>query len=99
SQWLCTTDMNVNGPWKVNFQTASTATPSGYWADTGLTYGDRTSSWGEHRSYGWNLDAQTGARERNDASSPDKRYDTLNHMQYFGTRTWEWSTANLPLPG
>ena len=104
----CSYDPYANGPWRVNFQTASTTTPAGYWGDSGLVYGDRNSSHPSgvpyqdsyaHPYYGWNVDSQSSARERNDASSPDKRYDTFNHMQLFGARTWEWATTNLPVPG
>jgi hypothetical protein len=55
---------------KVNFQRATTATPVGYVADTGQTYGDRNGL-----TYGWSVDKNNRARER--GVNPDKRRDTL----------------------
>src|SRR5687767_5941523 len=59
---------------RINFQTGSTVTPAGYQADTGAVFGVRASG----LSYGWNLDGSAFARERNSATSLDKRHDTLN---------------------
>ncbi len=73
---------------KINFQTATAQVPDGYLADTGVVFGDR----GNGFSYGWDLDATGGTRERNNAASQDKRYDTLNHMLRAapdGPRFWE----------
>jgi 3-phytase len=78
----------VTGAIKVNFQPASTSTPSGYLADTGTIFGDR----GQY-SYGWN-ESNLQTRDRNAANSLDQRYDTLNHMQMYGARKWEIDLPN-----
>src|SRR5688572_19275968 len=62
----------------VNFQTSTSPTPLGYAADLGSTYGYRAAS---GHTYGWSVAAGAGARDRNDARSPDQRYDTLNHFR------------------
>ena len=77
-------------PVSVNFQPASSAVPSGYVADTGATFGDR----GNGYSYGWNTSLSSAARDRNDPSSPDQRYDTLIHTQLSGSATWEIALPN-----
>src|SRR5688572_4909659 len=69
----------------VNFQKTTPAAPAGYVIDAGHVFADR----GNGLSYGWDLDATASARDRNHAASPDQRYDTLNHMQRYGVRTWE----------
>ena len=69
----------------VNFQKSTPAAPTGYFVDAGHVFGDR----GNGLTYGWDLDATASARDRNSTLSPDQRYDTLNHMQYYGARTWE----------
>jgi uncharacterized repeat protein (TIGR03806 family) len=77
---------------KVNFQLAGAPVPSGYVADTGAAFGDR----GNGFSYGWNIDNSTTARDRNSPSSPDQRYDTLEHMQKpeNPNAVWEIAVAN-----
>jgi hypothetical protein len=67
----------------VNFQTATAATPSGYVADTGKTYGTRNGL-----TYGWDKDISADARNKDSSLSRDQRYDTFNHMQRSGNRTW-----------
>src|SRR5687767_5999450 len=67
----------------VNFQPATAAVPAGYLADSGATFGNRGNGW----NYGWDVDNTGGARERN--KHADQRYDTLNHTQTYGSRTWE----------
>jgi hypothetical protein len=74
---------------KINFQTSRSSTPAGFLGDEGYIYGDR----GNGYIYGWNLDNQDGARERNSSVSPDKPRDTLNHMQRDGT-VWEIGLPN-----
>lgn len=69
----------------INFQKASPAPPAGYVIDSGLVFGDR----GNGLAYGWNADNTGAARDRNNAISPDQRYDTLTHTQLYGNRTWE----------
>jgi len=61
----------------VNFQPAASPVPTGYLADGGAVFGAR----GNGQSYGWNANNAATARDRNAASSPDQRYDTLQHMQ------------------
>lgn len=80
--------VNANGFLKVNFQTASAEVPSGYVADAGLVFGNRNNGY----SYGWNQNAQIGARDRNVLD--DQRADTLLHMQAYGNRTWEVAMPN-----
>src|SRR3954465_9125447 len=75
---------------EVNFQPAGAPTPTGYIADTGLTYGDR----GNGFTYGWNADNSANTRVRNSSISPDGRYDTLDHMQKGGDFTWEMAVEN-----
>ncbi|MCA1601165.1 MAG: hypothetical protein LC776_05835, partial [Acidobacteria bacterium] len=70
---------------KINFQPASAAVPAGYLADSGAVYGDR----GNGYTYGWDADCSAYTRDRNASNSPDQRYDTLVHMQLYGTFTWE----------
>ena len=74
----------------VNFQPAGAPVPEGYVADTGSTYGDR----GNGFTYGWSGDSSAHTRDRNAANSPDQRYDTLNHMQYYGEFSWEIAVPN-----
>ncbi len=75
---------------KINFQPSGAAVPSGYLADTGPVYGSR----GNGYSYGWNTSNTANTRDRNSARSADQRYDTFNHMQKGGTRTWEIAVPN-----
>jgi N-acetylneuraminic acid mutarotase len=74
----------------VNFQPASASIPAGYLVDGGDAFADR----GNGYSYGWNQSLTTGARDRNSGNSPDQRYDTLNHMQQYGNRSWEIAVPN-----
>ncbi len=74
----------------VNFEPGGSAVPAGYMADTGAVYANR----GNGFTYGWNASAATFARDRNASNSPDQRYDTLIHMQLYGTRTWEVAVPN-----
>ena len=71
----------------VNFQLAGAPTFPGYLVDAGAVFGDR----GNGLSYGWSQDVALMARDRNNALSPDQRYDTLIHM---GTLTWEITVPN-----
>lgn len=74
----------------VNFQPAGVPVPAGYVADTGLVYGAR----GGGQTFGWNVDNAANARDRDSASSPDQRHDTLAHTQVGGSRTWELAVPN-----
>ena len=62
--------------------------PAGYVADTGASFGNRNGF-----SYGW-LGSNYNGRDRNSAQAADQAYDTLNHMQVGGNRTWEIALAN-----
>jgi probable HAF family extracellular repeat protein len=75
----------------VNFAPAGASVPVGYRADTGAAYGPRAGG----LTYGWNIDNSVNARDRNAASSPDQRYDTLNHLQKpGGAIRWELALPN-----
>jgi hypothetical protein len=74
---------------RINFQPTDRPIPNGYQPDSGAAFGDR----GNGLRYGWTA-ANTGAQDRNNAASPDQRYDTLIHMQYFGRFTWEIKVPN-----
>jgi hypothetical protein len=71
---------------RVNFQAATAITPEGYLPDLGDIFGDS----GNGFSYGWDEDNTAHARERNNANSPDKRYDTFNHMQKPAPAGTQW---------
>ncbi|OLB64417.1 MAG: hypothetical protein AUI10_11185 [Actinobacteria bacterium 13_2_20CM_2_72_6] len=75
----------------VNFAPAGAPVPTGYRADTGAPYGSR----GGGLTYGWDVDNSANARDRNASSSPDQRYDTLNHLQKpAGATRWELAVPN-----
>jgi hypothetical protein len=73
---------------KINFQPAASPAPTGYLVDSGAVFGNR----GNGHSYGWNA-ATNETRDRNLASSPDQRYDTLNHMQKASNPNASWEIA------
>jgi hypothetical protein len=80
---------------KINFQATTSAGYPGYLPDTGSAYGNQ----GNGYTYGWIEGANTAlTRDRNSASSPDERYDTLNQMQFNNppteTHTWEIALPN-----
>lgn len=75
---------------RINFQPSGAAVPSGYFADTGSSFGGR----GNGYSYGWSSSNTSNTRDRNSSRSADQRYDTLNHMQLGSTRTWEIAVPN-----
>jgi len=58
-------------------------------ADTGAVFGDR----GNGFSYGWNANNSTTARDRNSPTSPDQRYDTLEHLQKPENPSAVWEIA------
>ncbi|HEY3866734.1 MAG TPA: hypothetical protein VGM10_00210 [Actinocrinis sp.] len=75
----------------VNFALSSATVPAGYVADSGAAYAAR----GNGLTYGWNIDNTTETRQRNSASSPDERYDTLVQMQRPGSATsWQIAVPN-----
>ncbi|HYV35366.1 MAG TPA: fibronectin type III domain-containing protein, partial [Gemmataceae bacterium] len=67
---------------KINFQPANAPIPAGYTVDAGLVYAARNGL-----TYGWNTDDSGSTRDRNDAISPDQRYDTLIH--FANNQFWE----------
>jgi hypothetical protein len=71
---------------RINFQPAASAVPAGYLVDGGAVFGLRAS--GER--YGWNADNAAQARDRDLASSPDQRHDTLTHLQKPGNPNASW---------
>ena len=85
--YLLTPSFSAN----INFGPAGSAVPVGYRLDSGAVYGARTGG----GSFGWNIDNSANTRDRNSASSPDQRYDTLVHLQKpGGATTWEIAVPN-----
>lgn len=76
---------------KINFQPASEKVPTGYIADTGLVYGNRTNG----LIFGWNKKNTLNAKVRDSERSPDARYDTLiyTYKSDYGT-VWEIAVPN-----
>jgi len=78
----------------LNFQPDNAQVPEGYIADTGLAYGAR----GNGFTYGWNVGNSGYARDRNNAVSPDQRYDTFSHMDHAdfmgADRAWDIAVPN-----
>ena len=75
---------------RINFQPAGVPVPPGYIADTGAVYGSR----GNGFTYGWNAVNSNETRDRNNALSPDQRYDTLAQTQRGGNFFWELAVPN-----
>ena len=75
---------------KINFQSTGSPIPEGYLPDYGEVFGDRGNGW----SYGWDEDMKGNARDRNNSTAPDQRYDTLNHPQYGTDSIWEIALPN-----
>ncbi len=67
-------------PILINFQLEGAPIPLGYFADTGLAFGDR----GNGFEYGWNVDHSEYARDRN-VAGVDQRLDTLIHFRLGGS--------------
>ena len=80
------------GEWiNINFQPDGADIPDGYEPDYGAVFGDR----GNDLSYGWDEDTSDRTRDRNNASAPDQRYDTLDHMtKNDADRVWEIALPN-----
>jgi glucose/arabinose dehydrogenase/regulation of enolase protein 1 (concanavalin A-like superfamily) len=74
----------------IDFQPAAAPTFPGYLVDGGAPFAAR----GNGYSYGWNADNAAQMRDRNNAASPDQRFDTLVHIQEYGTYTWELAVPN-----
>jgi glucose/arabinose dehydrogenase len=77
--------------WAVNFQPAGRPVPAGYIADTGAIFGRSAG-----QAHGWNADNSAQTRDRDAASSPDQRYDTLTHLQKPGNPNASWELAVPP---
>lgn len=76
---------------RVNFQPASAPVAgNGFLADAGRVFGDR----GDGQRFGWSSDNAANTRDRNAAASADQAYDTLNHTQKGGSRSWEIAVPN-----
>jgi len=74
---------------KINFQHPDSETPAGYLPDIGEIFGYR----GNGYSYGWDVDIQDDARDRN--VNMDQRYDTVVQFQEDGVaKTWEIELPN-----
>jgi len=71
----------------INFQPAAAPAVTGYLVDGGSVYADR----GNGRSYGWNLDNSTTARDRELLT--DQLKDTLQHMQKAENPNGLWEIA------
>lgn len=83
--------------WFVNFANSSFTTGAagyplpGYGDDYGDVFGDREGG----LTYGWLEDNTANSRHRQSDSSPDPRYDTLNHLQKnAGDMVWELAIPN-----
>ncbi|HEX7842741.1 MAG TPA: choice-of-anchor D domain-containing protein [Kofleriaceae bacterium] len=76
----------------VNFQPAGASVLAPYLVDDGSVFGARPGG----LSYGWSGDNRDNARQRNDATSPDPRFDTLLHMQKpsLPDASWELAVPN-----
>jgi uncharacterized delta-60 repeat protein len=71
----------------VNFQASGHATPAGYVADVGNTFGSR----GNGLSFGWDADITGNARNRASSTLNDFRYESLIKIQ---DRKWEIAVPN-----
>jgi uncharacterized repeat protein (TIGR01451 family) len=86
--------------YNINFQLGTAPVPLGYMKDIGDIYGDRTNAF----FYGWTNIGGTNitvdARQRNNAGSPDLRYDTFIHLMKANvsnpnlSATWEFQIPN-----
>jgi beta-glucanase (GH16 family) len=73
----------------INFTNNMNEVPSGYINDIGLLYGER----GNGFRFGWNRDNRANARDRDDPTAPDERYDSFTHMQKPGNPNAWWRIA------
>ncbi|MBA3685249.1 MAG: PD40 domain-containing protein [Planctomycetes bacterium] len=73
---------------RINFQPAAATVPAGYLADAGQVFAAR----GNGFSYGWRQ-ANAYVVDRNDARSPDQRYDTLAGLNPANQPTMIWEIA------
>lgn len=72
-------------PVRVNFQLGGAPTPSGYFADSGLVFGDRGGV-----SFGWNAPHTDVCRDRN--LDANQLLDTLCHFHFGGS--WKLAVPN-----
>jgi uncharacterized repeat protein (TIGR03806 family) len=73
----------------INFQPAASPVYGNGWVvDSSQPYGPR----GNGFTYGWNT-AFDETRDRNNAGSPDQRYDTFNHLQKDANPNAVWEIA------
>jgi hypothetical protein len=85
------TFLNRGAPFEqalINFQPAGAPAFPGFLIDGGAGFGLRT----DGLSYGWNTSHTTRAVDRNNAASPDQRFDTFIQMQ--STSQWELAVPN-----
>ena len=76
---------------KINFMQQGGDIPPGYLPDYGLPFGPRE---GSAFNYGWDRDITADARNRGSANAPDRRYDTLVHLQKGAPAVWEIEIPN-----
>ncbi|HEX4999914.1 MAG TPA: carboxypeptidase regulatory-like domain-containing protein, partial [Terriglobia bacterium] len=75
---------------RINFQPSGAPPPAGYLVDTGSVFGDR----GNGYRYGWAQQNSNG-QDRKSPNAPDRRYDTLAHLQWSGSdHVWELEVPN-----
>jgi uncharacterized delta-60 repeat protein len=75
---------------RINFQGLGVAQPTGHHSDIGHVFGAKGAL-----TYGWDADNRANARIQANATSPDFRYDSYNHMQKSGAdRKWEIALPN-----
>ena len=70
----------------MDFQPESSTPFPGYLVDGGRAYGSR----GNGYTYGWNEDNRHAMRDRDEAISPDQRYDTIAYMMKRPNRNGSW---------
>ncbi len=84
--------LTVSAPIKINFQADTSATPSGYIADTGEVFGAR----GNDYTYGWDVDRTGYARDIAVPVSVDARHQTFNHLEHPDGSFGVWEIALPP---
>lgn len=81
-----TDDSTPTSDYAINFQPATAPVPSGFLADSSLSYNVT-------RGYGWTQPPSSlGERDRNNPLSPDQSYDTMIHVK--PEAIWEMAIAN-----
>ena len=69
---------------RIDFAAEGTVPDDGYALDAGAAFGDR----GNGLQYGWSQESTGLFRDRGTAH-PERRYNTIAHMELMGDRTWE----------